>query len=72
MNHEAHSRASRVDDHIRLINAQQLRQLLPISRMTVWRWERAGKLPAHITIGGRAFWPYAEVVEAIKQLTKAD
>jgi predicted DNA-binding transcriptional regulator AlpA len=72
MNDEAHPRMSSVNDGVRLITSKQLRQLLPVSKMTIWRLEKAGKLPAHITIGGRAFWPYAEAVEAIKQLTKAD
>jgi predicted DNA-binding transcriptional regulator AlpA len=72
MEREAHSRASSVDDGVRLINAQQLRQLLPVSKMTIWRMEQRGQLPQHVLVNGRAFWRHTEVVEAIKQLTKAD
>jgi hypothetical protein len=34
--------------------------------------EQRGQLPQHVLVNGRAFWRHTEVVEAIKQLTKAD
>jgi predicted DNA-binding transcriptional regulator AlpA len=72
MEREAHSRPSSVDDGVRLITSKQLQQLLPVSKMTIWRMEQRGQLPQHVPSMGRAFWRHAEVVEAIKQLTKAD
>jgi predicted DNA-binding transcriptional regulator AlpA len=72
MEREAHSRPSSVDDGVRLITSKQLQQLLPVSKMTIWRMEQRGQLPQHVLVNGRAFWRHAEVVEAIKQLTKAD
>jgi predicted DNA-binding transcriptional regulator AlpA len=65
------STMSSVDDGVRLITSKQLQQLLPVSKMTIWRLEQRGQLPQHVP-SGRAFWRHAEVVEAIKQLTKAD
>jgi predicted DNA-binding transcriptional regulator AlpA len=50
----------------RLINRKQLRKLLPISAMTIWRWERDGRLPQHITIGRTSFWRLADILAAIR------
>lgn len=52
----------------RLINAAQIRRLLPISTMSIWRYEQAGKLPRHFSISGRNFWRLSEVLDAIKRL----
>jgi hypothetical protein len=72
MEREAHSRASSVDDGVRLINAQQLRQLLPVSKMTIWRMEQRWSTAAARTHQWAGVLAYTEAVEAIKQLTKAD
>jgi predicted DNA-binding transcriptional regulator AlpA len=72
MEREAHSRPSSVDDGVRLITSKQLQQLLPVSKMTIWRMEQRGQLPQHVLVNGAGVLAYAEVVEAIKQLTKAD
>ena len=58
------------EDSNRLINAAQLRALVPVSRMSVWRMQKRGQLPRHTVINGRAYWRYAEVVAAIKRLTE--
>jgi predicted DNA-binding transcriptional regulator AlpA len=50
----------------RLINRRQLRELLPVSAMTIWRWEKKGRLPQHITIGRTSFWKLADVLAAIR------
>ena len=44
-----------------LIGRRQLRHLIPTSDMTVWRWERAGIFPRHISINGRNYWRRSEV-----------
>jgi prophage regulatory protein len=45
----------------RLINRRQLRQKIPTSDMTIWRWERQGIFPAHISINGRNYWRLSEI-----------
>ena len=55
-------------DHHRLITRRQLQELLPVSTMTIWRLEKAGRLPRHISIGGRSYWRYADVLEALGNL----
>jgi predicted DNA-binding transcriptional regulator AlpA len=49
----------------RLINRKQLKELVPVSTMTVWRWEKEGHLPRHVTIGRTSFWKLAEVLDFI-------
>jgi predicted DNA-binding transcriptional regulator AlpA len=53
----------------RLINRKQLKQLIPVSTMTIWRWERDGKLPKHVTIGRTSFWRAVEVHEYLSRVT---
>jgi predicted DNA-binding transcriptional regulator AlpA len=48
-----------------LITRKQLRELLPVSNMTIRRWEQDGLIPAHFTIGRTSFWRLAEVLETI-------
>jgi predicted DNA-binding transcriptional regulator AlpA len=50
----------------RLISRRELRQLIPVSDMTTWRWVRAGILPPPIRIGGRNFWIARQVAAAIE------
>jgi predicted DNA-binding transcriptional regulator AlpA len=52
-----------------LITRKQLRRLLPVSDMTIWRWERDGKLPKHLTIGRTSFWRAVEVHEYLSRVT---
>jgi prophage regulatory protein len=46
----------------RWLNRRQLRNCVPVSDMTVWRWEAAGKFPRHLTINGRSYWREDEVL----------
>ena len=46
----------------RLLNRRQLRDRVPVSDMTVWRWEAAGKFPRHLNINGRNYWREDEVL----------
>jgi predicted DNA-binding transcriptional regulator AlpA len=41
---------------------------LPVSAMSIWRFEQQGILPQHITIGGRSFWRLKDVLEAIERI----
>jgi predicted DNA-binding transcriptional regulator AlpA len=54
----------------RYINSRQLRQILPVSSMTVWRLEQQGKLPKHMRLGGRSFWRLHAVLKALGNLAQ--
>jgi predicted DNA-binding transcriptional regulator AlpA len=38
-----------------------LRQVVPVSDMTIWRWERDGLFPRHVTVNSRNYWLFSEV-----------
>ena len=57
-----------VRDHFRFINGgerllprRELRNLVPVSDMTIWRWERDGQFPQHLSVNGRNYWLLSEV-----------
>jgi predicted DNA-binding transcriptional regulator AlpA len=50
----------------RLINRQQLREIIPASDMSVWRWIKAGVFPEPIKIGGRNYWRLADVLAVVR------
>jgi predicted DNA-binding transcriptional regulator AlpA len=50
-----------------LINRRQLRQQIPTSDMTIWRWQKDRKFPTHISINGRNYWRLSEVTAWLKQ-----
>lgn len=57
-------------DDVRLINAEEARRLAGgISRSTVLRWRKAGLLPDPVTIRGRNYWPHAEFLDALAELS---
>jgi len=39
--------------------------IIPVSTMTIWRWEKEGRLPTHIAIERTSFWKLAEVLDFI-------
>lgn len=46
------------------ITADELAARLGVSRMTVWRWSKAGHLPRPVKLGpGRVAWVELEIVE---------
>jgi predicted DNA-binding transcriptional regulator AlpA len=45
----------------RLLTRRILRQVVPVSDMTIWRWERDGLFPKHLTINSRNYWLLSEV-----------
>jgi predicted DNA-binding transcriptional regulator AlpA len=55
--------------HNRLITRRQLQQLLPVSTTTIWRLEKRGLFPKHVTIGGLNFWRAIEVHEYLSRAT---
>jgi prophage regulatory protein len=45
-----------------LISRRQIRKLIDVSDMTLWRWEQAGTFPRHLTINGRNYWRRSDVL----------
>ena len=50
-----------IADDERLLTRRLLRNLVPVSDMTIWRWERDGRFPQHLTVHGRNYWLHSEV-----------
>ena len=50
------------DSGERLLPRRELRNLVPVSDMTIWRWERSGDFPRHLSIYGRNYWLRSEVL----------
>ncbi len=63
----ANSKISERDSLDRFLSRRDLRRLLPVSDMTIWRWEAAGLFPRHLAIGGRNFWRESEVLDWIER-----
>lgn len=51
-----------------LITSAQLRKLLPVSLVTLWRWVKADRWPPPLKISGRNYWLVADVELAIAKL----
>ena len=45
----------------RFLPRRELRALIPVSDMTIWRWERDGLFPRHLLINGRNYWRLSEL-----------
>lgn len=45
----------------RLLSRRMIRELVPASDMTLWRWERDGLFPRHVSINGRNYWFLDEI-----------
>jgi len=52
----------------RLLPRRELRTLVPVSDMTIWRWERDGVFPRHLSINGRNYWRLGELRDWMDQL----
>jgi len=51
----------------RLIEIDEVLQLVPASRHTLLRWRRAGRFPHPIVVGARRFWSTREIAVWIEQ-----
>ena len=48
---------------------KEIAKALGVSRMTVWRWTKAGRLPQSRKLGGHTTrWDSREVMEAIQKI----
>lgn len=45
----------------RLLPRRELRKVVPVSDMTIWRWQRHGHFPKHLSINGRNYWRLSEI-----------
>lgn len=51
----------------RLIRLNQVLEIVPVSRSTIWQWAKDGRFPAPIKIGERTTaWRYCDVVAFIE------
>ena len=50
------------DPNERLLPRRELRKIVPVSDMTIWRWEGAGQFPCHLSINGRNYWLRSEIL----------
>ncbi len=55
----------------RLINRRQLRELIPVSDMSIWRWTKAGIFPEPIKILGRNYWPLMKSIGSLRAANDA-
>jgi len=54
-------RSNPVGSGERLLPRRELRTLVPVSDMTIWRWERGGHFPRHLSVNGRNYWLLSEL-----------
>ena len=45
----------------RLLTRRLLRKIVPVSDMTIWRWEKDARFPRHLSVHGRNYWLLSEV-----------
>jgi predicted DNA-binding transcriptional regulator AlpA len=55
------NRPGSLDSSERILPRRELRTLVPVSDMTIWRWERDRQFPRHLSINGRNYWLRSEV-----------
>lgn len=47
----------------KLLGRRQVKKIVPVSEMTLWRWEREGLFPKHINVGKKSLWLASEINE---------
>lgn len=55
----------------RLLNAKQVQALVSASRVSIWRWEKSGKFPKRIKLGGVTRWRESDIQKWISGLKAA-
>ena len=55
----------------RLLPRRELRALIPVSDMTIYRWQRGRQFPRHLSVNGRNYWLLSEVQEWIARQKRA-
>jgi len=49
----------------RLLTPKQTAELFQVSTVSIWQWEKQGRIMKH-TMGGRTYFKYSEVMSAIE------
>jgi len=45
----------------KLLDIRAVVELVPVSRVTIWRWVKAGRFPAPLKVGHLRFWRASDV-----------
>lgn len=53
----------------KLLTAQETADLLRVSLVTIWQWEKQGRITKH-TLGGRTYFKYSEIMAALQTLQR--
>jgi excisionase family DNA binding protein len=53
----------------KLLSPKQTADLLGVSLVTIWSWERAGRITKH-SLGGRVFFKYSELMQSLENLKR--
>ena len=56
----------------RLLNATQVADLYGISKSTVWKYRRLGKLPEPVLFGGKAKWYEDVIIDHLRSLSRVE
>lgn len=60
-----------IDTKRELLAVSDLAHLFGAGKSTVWRWEKLGKIPASIRVGGMTRWRRADIVAFIASPQKS-
>ncbi|WP_116473821.1 helix-turn-helix transcriptional regulator [Zobellella maritima] len=55
----------------RLLNVKQVQALVPASRVSIWRWEKAGTFPKSVKLGSATRWRESDIQKWISGLQAA-
>lgn len=59
----------RADLAEKLLTANETAELLRVSLVTLWQWEKQGRITKH-TLGGRTYFKYSEIMAALETLQR--
>lgn len=55
-------------DHLRFLRMEQVQELFPVSRMTIYRLIKRGEFPAPVKLGSSSVWRYSKVRAFVDRL----
>jgi excisionase family DNA binding protein len=60
---------SRADLSEKLMTAKEAADLLRVSLVTLWQWEKQGRIPKY-AMGGRTYFKYSELMSSLETLQR--
>jgi hypothetical protein len=60
----------RADLSEKLLTPKQTAELLQVSRVTLWAWEKQGRVTKY-TIGGRTYFKHGEIMQGLETLQRS-